>query len=62
MNKKEYSIGDIVYLITDPEQRKRIVIAINESCNGFSYRLACGSEEYYSFSVEMDREKRLADI
>ncbi len=43
-----YKIGELVYLKTDPDQRKRMVVAIiiRKGNNGeyVEYELACGTE------------------
>lgn len=42
----EFELGQKVYLITDPDQQARMVVAITKNITGAtSYTLACGAEE-----------------
>lgn len=53
----DYSIGNLVYLKTDPEQKERIVIEITISEGSISYNLACGVNSSWHFSCEIAEEK-----
>jgi len=53
----KYKIGDIVYLKTDIEQKKRIVTRIYISSNGLVYELCCGDDMSNSYDIEISKEK-----
>lgn len=54
----KYGIGDIVYLITDTDQKQRIVVAV-EFRNNYEiiYTLKCGVESSWHFDIEMTDTK-----
>lgn len=54
----KYDIGDTVYLITDQEQKQRIVTAIIIKPGGTSYYLSCAeiTTEHYSFEISTHRD------
>lgn len=52
----EFSLSDTVYLKTDPEQNKRIVIGIWIRQDGLQYELAMSEESSYHFDYEISRE------
>lgn len=57
-----YSLGEIVYLITDSERKKRIITGINfrTSIPGqvtyCAYQLNCGASDSWHSSIEFSRE------
>lgn len=54
----DYAHGDIVYLITDVDQRKRIIDAVMFTIGeGVQYRLACGTTSSWHHSIEMSRDR-----
>lgn len=56
----DYAHGDIVYLITDVDQRKRIVDAVLFNIGeGVQYRLACGTTTSWHHAIEMSRDRDL---
>jgi hypothetical protein len=57
--KNKFEIGQTVYLVTDPEQLKRIVTAIKVTANGILYILALGSEEGEHYLCEISEEKEV---
>ena len=52
----EYDLGEMVYLITDPDQFKRMIIEISFTPNEVSYKLALGDTESWHYEIEIDRE------
>ena len=58
----EFSLGQIVYLKTDPLQEPRMIgaITINLS-NGVLYKLLCGSFESWHWAQEISRESVLKE-
>lgn len=54
--KNEYSRGDFVYLITDPDQHKRIVTAIVIRSK-VTYELMCGTEVSEHEAMEISKKK-----
>lgn len=56
----KYNIGAVVYLITDDEQLKRVITAIQVRSGGYvSYELSCGTETSYHVETEMSKNKVL---
>jgi hypothetical protein len=49
----KYNIGDFVYLITDPDQYKRIVTGINVSFSGIMYEVSFGERETPHYEFEL---------
>jgi hypothetical protein len=57
-----FNIGDTVYLITDTEQKKWIVISITIDRGGYlSYEVASGEIQYYASEIELSKSKSLID-
>lgn len=56
----KFNLGDVVYLITDTEQRPRIVTGIKVRMNELLvYELASICEETNHFEVEISKEKNI---
>jgi hypothetical protein len=56
----KFNLGDIVYLITDIDQRARIITGIKVRMNDLLvYELACNCEETNHFEVEISSEKNI---
>ena len=57
--EETYSIGDFVYLKTDPDQNKRLITGILiRDKQVVTYGLTCGSNEetwHYSFEISIDK-------
>lgn len=51
--KVKYSFGQIVYLLTDPEQNERIVTGYVIRPDGIRYKLSCSEEETEHFDIEI---------
>jgi hypothetical protein len=59
----KYEIGSIVYLITDSEQLKRIVLSFECYKNGeILYKIACGTTLSYHYEFELSFEKDIEII
>lgn len=56
--KNKFDIGQLVYLITDPEQYKRHVVGITAYANNILYILQCAeaSSEHYDFEITTERQ------
>lgn len=56
MNNK-FNIEDIVFLITDTEQKSRMVTGLVVRKTGIVYYLTCGTEEtsHYDFEIVKDK-------
>ena len=52
-----FNIGECVFLITDDDQKTRIVTGIQVSSTGILYRLAQGTNESWHFDYEIAKEK-----
>lgn len=55
----KYNIGDIVYLLTDDEQKKRIVTAIFIEIGHILYKLTQGSTSSFHFDYEIATSKQV---
>jgi len=60
----KFNIKDFVYVITDPDQNKGVVVAIivhDEKC--LTYKVSIGSEtqEYYDFELSTDKTYNLSN-
>ena len=53
----KYEIGEIVYLVTDPEQHARIITGINIRKSGVQYELAFETSASWHYDFEMSRER-----
>jgi hypothetical protein len=53
----KFEIEDVVFLITDIEQRQRLVTGIQISKNSIIYRLAEGTNEswHYDYEIAIDK-------
>ena len=60
--KNKYNIGDIVYLITDPDQYPRIIIAVLQRSNGYSYELGFGSSSSWNSEIEIASDKDITKL
>jgi len=49
----DFEVGQIVYLITDSSQQKRIVTGILMRPNGVTYELTCGTLTSWNYSFEI---------
>jgi hypothetical protein len=49
----KFNLEQIVYLVTDNEQKKRMVTAIQLGINGLIYQLTCGTVETWHYAAEM---------
>lgn len=54
-----YEIGSIVYLITDPDQRERMIIGIYVCAHGLTYELRHESATSWHYDFEFTKEKDL---
>lgn len=57
MGKPIYKVYQEVYLITDPDQYKRIVTGVLEQPKGYEYRLQCGTVTSWHFAGEISTSK-----
>lgn len=56
----DYELGEFVYLITDDEQKRRLIDSIQFTFEGTSYRLCCGTTSTWHNQREFTREKTVA--
>lgn len=57
--ESKYELGQIVYLKTDPDQKKRMVKQICFSCKGMEYNLIHGTESTWHADFELDVESNV---
>lgn len=56
----EYRLKQTVFLVTDDDQKARIVSSITFSANGScQYQLSCGTTTSWHYACEMSSEKNL---
>lgn len=53
----KFNIGEIVFLITDEDQKARMVVSLKIYDKGILYCLACGTEETYHYEMEIASQK-----
>ena len=54
----KYNLGELVYLKTDPEQNKRMIVGIKICLDGgMYYSLSLGIEETNHYELEFTKEK-----
>ena len=59
--ENKYNIGEFVYLITDPDQCKRIITGIEVGQRDICYFLACGESTTKHYDFEISKEKQLIE-
>lgn len=52
-----FTLGEFVYLKTDPDQFKRILVGIQITHEGLLYKLACNMAETWHYEIEISTEK-----
>ena len=57
--ENKYNIGETVYLVTDEDQKPRIVTGINVTVTGIRYNLVNGVTDTYHYELEMSDEKNI---
>ncbi len=57
--ENKFNIGETVYLVTDEDQKPRIVTGINVTVNGLRYNLVNGVTDTYHYELEMSSEKNI---
>ena len=57
--ENKYNIGETVYLVTDEDQKPRIVTCINVTVTGIRYNLVNGVTDTYHYELEMSAEKNI---
>lgn len=55
----KYDFGDMVYLITDNEQRKRLITGITITPKGLTYELSCGTTTSNHYEFEITEEENI---
>lgn len=56
----KFAHGQIVYLLTDPDQLPRIVLAVQIDCdNSVMYRLASDSVQSWHYEIEISEDKNV---
>ncbi len=57
--ENKFNIGETVYLVTDEDQKPRIVTGISVTVNGLRYNLVNGITDTYHYELEMSSEKNI---
>lgn len=53
----KYGLNELVYLITDTEQKERMITGVKFNLNGHVYTLQKGTEESFHYEQEITRDK-----
>lgn len=60
MLNNQFELGEMVYLIHDPEQYHYMIVQVGLTLGGsLMYSLQCGEDEVTAFEKELSREKSL---
>jgi hypothetical protein len=51
-----YELGQIVYLVTDSDQKRRVVTQIRVANNCLTYQLSCGTYDSCHYECEISTE------
>ncbi|PPL04936.1 hypothetical protein [Parapedobacter indicus] len=57
----KFDFGDIVYLVTDPDQLKYIVCEIEFKPGSVVYVVSSGKETYTAYEFELSRERDMVE-
>jgi len=57
--ESKFNLGETVYLITDEDQKPRIVTGINVTLSGLRYNLVNGVTDTYHYEIEISSEKNI---
>lgn len=61
--ENKYQIGDFVYLVTDPDQEKRMVTGITVRVSGILYLISLGERETSHYEFELsDQANELVKV
>jgi hypothetical protein len=61
--KISFSLGDIIYLRTDPYQMPRLIVSIEMNIsNGLLYKVVCGTELSMHYEEELSTERNTSYI
>lgn len=55
----KFSISDFVYLVTDPDQKKRIVTSIQILEKSLMYRVVFDTHETWHYEFELSSERNV---
>lgn len=55
--KSKYGLGELVYLVTDEEQKRRMITGVKFNLNGIVYTLQHGTNESYHYEPEISRDE-----
>jgi hypothetical protein len=57
MTKTKYEIGEIVYLVTDPDQSRFMITGILIRSSGTVYELSCGLDVSFHTDIEISSKR-----
>jgi hypothetical protein len=57
--ESEFELGQEVYLKTDEDQKKRLIVQISISLKGINYNLMCGTVSSWHFDFEISTEANI---
>lgn len=55
--ESKFNLNDLVYLVTDPDQKERIVTGILLVHNSMKFWISCGDTETCHYEPELSAEK-----
>lgn len=54
-----YDLGQLVYLITDPDQKERMVTEVRVTPNGMEYGLSLGDGSCFAYELEISTKPNI---
>ena len=58
----DYSLGDIVYLKTDIDQKERIIVQMSIRPTGTMYELGCGENSSWHYEIEFGTSRDILKV
>ncbi|VDH16723.1 Uncharacterised protein [Algoriella xinjiangensis] len=55
--KAKFNLEEIIYLITDVDQKERIITGVLYEKNSIQYRVACGTDTSWHYEFELNTSK-----
>jgi hypothetical protein len=61
--ENKFNIGQIVYLVTDEDQKARLITGLKVCANrSIEYLISCGTAETYHYAIEISENKNLFEL
>ena len=60
--KAKFNLEEIIYLITDEDQKERIITGVLLEPNSIQYRVVCGTNTSWHFECELNTSKNYSKM